>query len=304
MKNTFERLSLLTRWGLLAVLVWAMARSGAVCAVVAEPIPDEYRIGGWAIGCQAYSFNRFTVCEAIEKTAQAGGKIIEFYPGQKIGGGATEGATLTPDTADDAIAVVRAQLQKFHVRAVSFGVTGLNKDDATNRKTFEFARKMGIRTIVSEPDPAALDQIEKLVREFDIRVAIHNHPRRANDASYRFWNPVYVAALVKNRDTRIGSCADTGHWVRSGIKPTDALKTLRGRILDVHLKDLDAFAPGAHDVPHGTGVSDIAGVLRELKSQKYDGALAIEYEYNWDASVPEIAQSIGYVRGLYYVPSR
>jgi hypothetical protein len=51
----------------------------------AQPtISPEYRVGGFVLGCQAYTFHRFTAFEAIEKTAAAGGKAIEFYPGQSL----------------------------------------------------------------------------------------------------------------------------------------------------------------------------------------------------------------------------
>ena len=263
-------------------------------AAVAQTTPNT-TIGGFRLGCQAWSFNRFTVMEAIEKTAQAGGVCIEFFPGQKLGGGKDAG--FGPDLSDEDIAAVKAQLMKYNLRPVAFGVTGLGKDEAGNRKTFEFCRKMGMGTITSEPDPAGMDNIEKLVKEFDIRVAIHNHPKQPNNPNYKFWDPDYVLSLVKDRDPRIGSCSDTGHWVRSGIKPTDAMKKLRGRILNVHLKDLNAFSPDAHDLPFGTGVSDIRGILSELQRQKFDGNISIEYEYNWDASLPEIAQCVGFVRG-------
>jgi sugar phosphate isomerase/epimerase len=253
-------------------------------------------VAGFNLGCQAWSFNHFTALEAIEKTAQAGGVTIEFYPGQKVGG-AMPAVALDPNAPDDALALVKDGVAKAGLRAVAFGVTGLGKNEADDRKTFEFARKMGIGTIVSEPDAASMDVIEKLVKEYDIRMAIHNHPRRANDAGYKFWNPDFVLSLVDGRDKRIGSCSDTGHWVRSGIKPIDALRKLKGRVLEVHLKDLDEFSPGGHDVPFGTGISDIPAVLTELRRQKFDGNISIEYEYNMENSLPQIAQSIGFVRG-------
>ncbi len=279
-----------------AFLAVTAALDGQTAARAAEPIPAAYRIGGWAIGCQAYSFNRYSVIEAIQKTADAGGKIIEFFPGQKIGLDASD-ARLDANTSDAAIAQIKDALAKRGVLAVSFGVVGLPSNEAESRKVFEFAKKMGIRTIVTEPGEDAMDGIERLVREYDIRVAIHNHPRQANNPNYKVWDPNYVLSLVKNRDKRIGACADTGHWVRSGIKPVDALRILRGRVLESHLKDLHEFSPGGHDVPFGTGVSDIRGILDELRAQNFDGNLSIEYEYNWESSVPEIAQSVGFVRG-------
>jgi sugar phosphate isomerase/epimerase len=258
--------------------------------------PDRERIGGFRLGCQAYSFNRFSAWEAIEKTAQAGGTVIEFYPGQRLRPDSPE-TRLDVGLTDDLIAQVKDKLQQSGVRAAAFGVVGLGRNEARNRQVFEFARKMGIGTLTSEPDAAGMDNIEKLVKEYDIRVAIHNHPRQRNNPNYRFWDPAYVMSLVKDRDKRIGSCADTGHWVRSGVKPVDALRTLKGRVLQSHLKDLHEFTPGGHDVPFGTGVSDIPAVLKELRSQKFDGNISIEYEHNWENSLSEIAQCIGFVRG-------
>ena len=261
----------------------------------AERIPDAYRIGGFAIGCQAYSFNRFSAFEAIEKTAEAGGRVIEFYPGQRFSKEQTD-VKLDQHLSDENIAKLKQKLTQHKIRAVNFGVVGLGRTEANARPVFEFAKKMGIPAVTTE-SVDALDVIEKLVKEYDIKVAIHNHPRRANDPNYRVWDPNYVLSVVKNRDRRIGACADTGHWVRSGIKPVDALRILRGRIISSHLKDLHVFEPGGHDVPYGQGVSDIRGILDELKRQGFDGNISVEYEHNWDNSVPDIAQCIGFVRG-------
>jgi sugar phosphate isomerase/epimerase len=142
-----------------------------------------------------------------------------------------------------------------------------------------------------------LDIIEKLVKEFDIRVGIHEHGRRANDDSYKVWDPKYVLSVVKDRDPRMGACADTGHWATSGIKPLDAIKLLRGRIVSLHLKERTEIGKQLPDAIYGTGVSDIAGILAELKKQGFDGHISIEYENNWDHSVPDVAQCIGFVRG-------
>lgn len=259
-------------------------------------VPPSHRTGGFVIGCQAWCFNRYTAFEAVEKTAQAGGKVIEFFPGQRVGGDLGD-AKVEPGISPAALTALKAKLDKHGVRPVAFGVAGLGRDEAANRRTFEFAKSLGILTITSEPDPAALDNLDKLVAEFDIQVAIHNHPRRPDDPNYKVWDPNYVLSIVKNHDKRIGSCADTGHWVRSGIKPVDALKILKGRVLSSHLKDLNVVGPSGVDVPYGTGVSDIPGILKELRAQKFDGVISVEYENNWEQSVPEIGQCIGFVRG-------
>jgi len=266
----------------------------AAPAGFSAPIPDDCKTGGFALGCQAYTFNRFSVFEAIEKTAQAGGKVIEFYPGQKLSPD-QPGMKWDHNASDETIAQVKAQLAKHGLRAVNYGVVGA-KDEAEWRKIFEFAKKLGLYAVTTEA-VNQLDFIEKLVKEFDIRVAIHNHPRRPNDENYKVWDPAYVLSVVKDRDARIGSCADTGHWVRSGLTPLECYKILQGRIVSTHFKDLNEKSPKAHDVPFGTGVSDIPALLDELKRQGFQGNLSIEYEHNWEQSLPEVAQCIGFVRG-------
>jgi sugar phosphate isomerase/epimerase len=260
----------------------------------ASPIPEDCRIGGFALGCQAYTFNRFSVFEAIEKTAQAGGKVIEFYPGQKLNAQQPD-VKWDHNASDEVIGQVKAQLVKHGLRAVNYGVVGA-KDDAEWRKIFEFAKKLGLYAVTTEA-VNQLDSIEKLVKEFDIRVAIHNHPRRPNDENYKVWDPAYVLSVVKDRDARIGACADTGHWVRSGLTPLECYKILKGRVVSTHFKDLNEKTSNAHDVPFGTGVSDIPALLNELKRQGFEGNISIEYEHNWEQSLPEVAQCIGFVRG-------
>jgi sugar phosphate isomerase/epimerase len=258
-------------------------------------IPDEYQTGGFAIGCQAYTFNRFTVFEAIEKAADAGGKVIEFYPGQKL---SKEEPTVSWDhnASAETIQKVKDKLAQHKMKAVNYGVVQVPKDEAQARKLFEFAKTMGLRAITTE-SVDAIDTIEKMVKEYDIMVGFHDHPKRPDNANYRMWDPNYVLSVVKDRDPRIGSCADTGHWVRSNLKPVDCLRILKGRIISSHLKDLNEMGPRAHDVPYGTGVSDIPAILDELKAQGFEGNISIEYEYHWENSLPEVAQCIGFVRG-------
>lgn len=274
----------------------ALVVFGCISVRSESKIPDEYKTGDFAIGCQAYTFNRYSAFEAIEKTAQAGGKVIEFYPGQKLSKDDPT-AKLDHHMSDENLAKLKAQLDKFHIKPVNYGVVGLSNNEQESRAVFEFARKLGLRAVTSEPQPEAMDLIEKLVKEYDVMMAIHNHPKQPRNPNYKFWDPNYVLSLVANRDRRLGSCADIGHFVRSGVKPVDALRILNGRVISSHLKDLNEFSPRGHDVPFGLGVSDIPAVLEELRRQHFDGNLSLEYEYNWDASVPDVAQCIGFVRG-------
>jgi len=274
----------------------AIAFSATVLNVSAEPIPDEFRQNGFAIGCQAYSFNRFSAFEAIEKTAEAGGKVIEFFPGQRLTADEPKQnpkVTLHHNASDEVIAKVQAKLKQHGIKAVNYGVVG-GKDEAEWRKIFEFGKKLGLYGITTEQTDK-LDMIEPLVKEFDIRVGIHDHPRKPNDPNYKVWDPHYIVAVTKDRDARIGACADTGHWQTSGLDPLYCIKVLKGRVISSHLKDKTELGPG-HDVPYGTGVGRIGLVLDELKKQGFQGNISIEYEYNWDHSVPEIKQCVDFVK--------
>ena len=260
-----------------------------------KKIPEECKQGGWFVGCQAWTWNNFTVFEAIEKTAQAGGKVIEFYPGQKL---SPEEPNVTWDhnASPETIQKVKDKLAQFHITAVNYGVVGIPNDPAGARKLFEFAKTMGLRAITTE-SVDAIDVFEPLVKEYDIMVAFHDHPKQPRNPNYKMWDPNYILGVVKNRDRRIGSCADTGHWVRSGLKPVECLRILKGHIISSHLKDLNEMGPNAHDVPFGTGVSDVPAILDELHRQGFDGNISIEYEYEMDRSMPMVAQCIGFVRG-------
>lgn len=262
---------------------------------LAQPdIPEKYLTNGFAAGCQAYTFNRFTAFEAIEKTAKAGGKVIEFFPGQKLSQ-ADPDKVVSHDSSDDVVELLKAHLNEYGLKAVNYGVVGVPNDEAGARKVFDFAKKLGLRAITTE-SVESIDVLEKLAKEYDIAVAFHNHPRQANNPNYKVWDPNYIKEVTEGRDKRVGSCADTGHWVRSGLDPVECLKILEGRIISSHLKDLHEKGMEGHDVPFGTGVSNIKGILDELKSQGFKGNISIEYEYNWDNSVPEVTECINFIK--------
>ncbi len=279
-----------------SLICFVVACLAATFTMQAEnKIPDELKTGGFFIGCQAYTFNHYTAFEAIEKTALAGGNVIEFFPGQKL---SKEEANVALDqnASAETLQKLKDKLAKHKVRAVNYGVVGISKDEAEARKLFEFAKALGLRAITTE-SVDAMDTIEKLVKEYDIMIGFHNHPRQPNNPNYKVWDPNYILSVVKDRDPRIGSAADTGHWIRSNLKPLDCLRILKGRIISSHLKDLNEMGPGAHDVPYGTGVADMPALLDELKSQNFTGNISIEYEFNWENSTPEVGQCIGFVRG-------
>jgi sugar phosphate isomerase/epimerase len=272
--------------------------AGALCASTAAQlsamtIPAQYNTGGFALGCQAYTFNRFTAFEAIDKTVEAGGRMIEFYPGQRFSAG-RPGVKLDHNLSDEDIDALKAKLAQAGIIAVNYGVVG-GRDEAEWRKIFQFAKKLNLYGITTE-SVGQLDIIEPLVKEFDIHVGIHEHQRRDNDPNYKVWDPKYVLSVVKDRDSRIGACADTGHWISSGLDPLESIRLLKGRVISLHLKDKDVVGPDGHCVPFGTGVGKIKEILDELKAQGFQGNISIEYEYNWKNSVPDVKQCVDFVR--------
>ncbi|MCX5672870.1 MAG: sugar phosphate isomerase/epimerase [Planctomycetota bacterium] len=172
------------------------------------------------------------------------------------------------------------------ITIINYGVVGLGKNEAESRKVFEFGKKVGLETIVSEAPEDSFDLLDKLTEEYKINVALHNHPKPSH-----YWDAETVLKAVEGHSKRIGSDADTGHWVRSGLVPLECLKKLEGHIVSSHFKDLKDGKDG-HDVPWGTGNGDAKGMLEELARQGFKGVFSIEYEYNWDNSVPDIAKCV------------
>ena len=249
----------------------------------------------WRLGTQTYTFRLFTLFEAIDKAKALGLNYIEAYPGQR----------LSPDQKDvgfrhgcppKVLDKVKRKLADTGISLQCYGVV-VPKDDAEWKQIFEFARLMGIETITSEPRRAEdFDLLDKLTREYEINIAIHNHPKRPGNPGYIYWNPDEVMKLVKDRNPRIGVCADTGHWLKSGLDPVECLRKLDGRIISLHLKDLEEKAPKAKDAHWGKGVANVKGILTELHRQGFKGAFSIEYEDNWDNSMPDVAECIKFFR--------
>ena len=164
-------------------------------------IPDDCKTGGFFIGCQAYTFNRFTVFEAIEKTAQAGGKVIEFYPGQKL---SKEEPNVNWDhnASAETIEKVKDKLAACKVKAVNYGVVGIPKDEAEARKIFEFAKTMGLYAVTTESVGRASTPSRSWSRNTTSRSASTTTRSSANNPNYRVWDPNYVLSVVKDRDAR------------------------------------------------------------------------------------------------------
>ncbi len=224
---------------------------------------------GIKLSLQCYTYRALTFFETVDRAASMGIKYLEIYPGQKLKPGSN--VTLRRDgMSAETIAEIKKKLMDAGgLKLVAYGVDAVPTSEDGARKAFEWAKTMGISVLVTETTPN--DIHDKLCNEFGIRFALHNHPRT--------WPPDQVLKASQGHAKLIGSCSDTGHWIRANINPVEAFKKLEGRVEHSHFKDLNEYGMSAHDVPWGTGRGDAKGMLAELKRQGYKGYLSIEYEY-------------------------
>jgi sugar phosphate isomerase/epimerase len=242
----------------------------------------------WQLGVQAYTFRKSTLADTLAKSEALGLRVIELYPGQKLGGGLNGNTNYTMDAATRA--GLKALLRRHRTRIAAYGCCTPGKPEDW-RQLFEFAKEMKIPTIVSEPAPNQLDLVEQLADEFAINVAFHNHAQPS-----RYWEPAAVLEATKDRSPRLGACADVGHWLRSGLDPVTCLRQLKGRLISLHLKDMSAKGKAGHCVPFGTGELGVAAVLAELKQQQFEGLFSIEYEHDVDHPFPAVRQCVAWFR--------
>ena len=235
-----------------------------------KPVRDDAAAEklGWRLGVQAWTFRDRTACEAIDTAAKLGLKYIELYSGQALCPELKD-AKVAVDMSEEQRSLLQKKLKSAGVKAVSFGVVGFDNNEAEARKIFDFAKAMRLENISCEPEPDAYELVDKLCNEYKINAAIHNHPKPA-----RYWSPEVVLGAIAGRSKRMGACADTGHWPRSGLVPLDCLKQYEGHIIELHFKDITDGV----DRPWGTGKGDARGMLAELQRQKFKGLINVEYE--------------------------
>lgn len=243
-------------------------------ARAAPPVP--------VLGIQIYSLRGFPVDVALQHVHDLGIKAVEFFPGM---------FPITDDAA--AIAAMRQKLADLGLTISGHGVNRFTADAAANRRLFAFAKAAGIRTITADPDPDSFASLDELVKEFDVRVAIHNHGPR-----HRYNKAADVLAAIEKHDDRIGACADLGHFIRSGERPVDVIRLLAGRLYGVHLKDFAEMQDATKGVILGKGHLDVDGVFAALARAGFpaDGALSIEYEENPQDPIADLRACVAAAR--------
>lgn len=228
------------------------------------------------LGLQTWTLRHLNFDQVVEFAKKHGIKNLQII-----------GHHLDPNASLEETRRKKAVLEAAGLRVYTFGVAGTSLDKEANRRLFEFAKLMGIRLIVVEPgDFKILDNLEELAKEYDIKVAIHNHGIRS-----LYGNPAVVRALLKHRDPRLGVCLDAGWITSAGMDPTRVFKEYEGRVLDIHLKDKRVEKTQGEDVAFdthlGEGQGKLENLLAELGKTNWPGVLAIETDSNDFARNPD-----------------
>ncbi len=258
---------------------------------------EKVRIKKFPFAVQCWTFRKFSFFEALQRIKDLGISYVQPYPGQVLEK-KNPGVRFDHNLSDEQIDSVKKKINELGLTLVSYGVVNFGNNEEEMQKVFMFARKMGIRTIVTEPGYDDYSLIDLMVKKHRVNVAIHNHPTPS-----KYARPETVLYRVGGLDPRIGACADTGHWMRTGVNPVEALRVLKGRIQDVHLKDLNEFGnKEAFDVPFGQGKANVRDILAELTLQDYNGYISIEHEKKEDVDNPSPAIETGmeYVKSITY----
>jgi sugar phosphate isomerase/epimerase len=256
-----------------------------VAQASAEAIPASGKFSPLSLGLASYTFRNFTRAELIgfmkqlNLTALNAKDVKDHLP-------------MDPALEAEALADYAAAGIKLHAA----GTISFPKDDDDDiRAKFEYAKRAGIRVIVAgDPAPATLPRIEKFVREYDIRIAIHNHG--PEDKLYP--SPFDVLRAVRDLDPRIGCCIDVGHAARAGANLVEAIHAAGPRLYNMHVKDLTSFSSKESQVPVGAGILPFREMFQTLIKIEYQGFIDLEYEIHPDDPMPGVIESFAFLRGV------
>jgi len=262
----------------------ALAASGSVWASIPTP-PFAEETAPIRLGLASYTFRNFSRAQMIGFMKQ----LNVFALNAKD---VKDHLPMDPQQEAAALANYAAAGIKLHAA----GTIYFTKDeDADIRSKFEYCKRAGIGVIAAgDPASETLPRIEKFVKEYDIRIAIHNHG--PEDKLWR--SPLDVLKAVKDMDPRMGCCIDVGHTVRAGTDVVQAIHEAGPRLLNVHMKDLTNFESKDSQVAVGDGVIPMRKMFEALIATKYQGFVDLEYEIHPDDPMPGVIASFAYMRGV------
>jgi sugar phosphate isomerase/epimerase len=281
MKDTVSRRSFVQSSALLAA-VYAASNS---VPTFAQPKPASGKPSPVHLGLASYTFRNFTRAQMIAFMKQLNVTDLNAKD-------AKDHLPTNPEEETKAIEDYKAAGIKLHAAGAIYF---LKDEDDDIRAKFEYCKRAGIGVIVAgDPTPATLPRVEKFVKEYDIRIAIHNH-----GPEDKVWpSPLDILKLVKNMDPRIGCCIDVGHTVRAGTDVVEAIHEVGPRLFNMHMKDLTDFKSKESQVAVGQGIMPVREIFEALISVKYKGFVDLEYEIHGDDPMPGVLESFAYMRGV------
>ena len=241
----------------------------------------------WKLAIQTWTFHTTGFIESVDKADSLGIKYVEAYPGQKVGGSIPGTFNYTLDK--DARFKLKHYLNWMKIKVIAYGV--VDKDYYQTRanieKYFMFCRDMNIPVMTAEPEWEDIAEFEWLSKKYNVKVAIHCHPKPSH-----YWD-IDSMLLGLKKGKSFGAWPDIGHWTRTGVNATEGLKKLEGKVWGLHFKDVKEFDKNnSGDVLFGEGATNLPGVLKELKRQKFRGYLVLEYEAHPENNMEDMRKNI------------
>jgi sugar phosphate isomerase/epimerase len=250
--------------------------------LTASTFKFEKKLSRLNLGMASYTFREFPLDETLKMTKRLGLERIAF-----------KDFHLSLESTDEEIKTIAEKTQEAGLDLYGCGVVYMQNEGEVER-AFHYAKTAGMMIIIGVPNHELLNMVNKMVSEYNIRVAIHNHG--PGDRLYP--TPESAYERIKNLDPRIGLCIDIGHTKRAGVDPSESAMKFADRLHDVHIKDVTAATKEGGTVEIGHGVIDIPKFLKTLIKLDYKGSVSFEFEKDGEDPLPGVAESVGYVRGV------
>lgn len=249
---------------------------------------------GLRLGLEAYTFHRISLVEMMDRASELGLAYIGGLSFQRVAPDIPK--NLDPSLTDSEIEYVRMKLASAGLRMLTYFIQDIPGDEDGCRRVFDFARRLGVETLMTEPKLEALDMVERYADRYDIKVALHNHDR---NASPNYWSPEAILKVCKGRSKRIGACADIGYWIRDGIDPVAGVRKLGSRLITLQLHDLNERSPKGRDVPWGSGKGETEKLIRTIQRLRHlPTMVGLEYSDKFEDNTPEVRACIAFFNDL------
>lgn len=247
-------------------------------------------IDNWKLGLSLYTFSTMSFPEQLDYADSVSIKYVEGFTFAKAGADLKD--SLIMNLSVSGIENLKAKIKSKGIKMESIYITG-GKTVALWKRDFEIAKRLGAKFVTAEPPKNMWDSVDSLAKVFGMKVALHNHW----NGNSIYWHPDSVLAAI-NGHSNFGACPDLGHYPKSGINPLDAVKKLEGKIIGIHLKDIEEYNNKLlKDVIVGTGIIDFPAIFNELKRQHFKGIINIERDTK---ELPNNLNSVKQTVNYYY----